>query len=300
MLTVALVATFAASALWQQWRSVEVESAERTRTQLSWVLTGALDWARLILREDARTSQVDHLSEPWAAPLAEARLSSFLAVDKNNTDDAMDAFLSGQITDEQGLLNVANLVQDGKPSPADIRVFARLFKLLHLPAVQLDGLVNNLLAASSITSSALMPARFDQLGWLGLPKTTLQVLRPYVTLLPTRTPLNLNTAPATVLAAAIEGLDMGQASQMVAQRALAHFDTVAQGLKAAQADLAKIDVAQFSVASRYFSVLGQLRIGDTTVQELSLVVRDGTNVTVRWRQRQPVESSLGGAPASLQ
>ncbi|HVR51394.1 MAG TPA: type II secretion system minor pseudopilin GspK, partial [Pseudorhodoferax sp.] len=31
MLTVTLVATFAAAALWQQWRAVEVEQAERAR-----------------------------------------------------------------------------------------------------------------------------------------------------------------------------------------------------------------------------------------------------------------------------
>ena len=64
MLTVALVASMAAAALWQQWRGVEVEMAERTRTQSLWVLTGALDWARLILREDARAGGADHLGEP--------------------------------------------------------------------------------------------------------------------------------------------------------------------------------------------------------------------------------------------
>jgi general secretion pathway protein K len=79
MLTVALVATFAAAALWQQWRSVEVEIAERSRVQSAWVLTGALDWARLILREDARSGGADHLAEPWAVPLQESRLSTFLA-----------------------------------------------------------------------------------------------------------------------------------------------------------------------------------------------------------------------------
>ena len=31
MLTVTLVATFAAAAMWQQWRAVEVETAERGR-----------------------------------------------------------------------------------------------------------------------------------------------------------------------------------------------------------------------------------------------------------------------------
>ena len=291
MLTVTLVATFAAAALWQQWRNVEVESAERTRTQMAWVLTGALDWARLILREDGRTSQVDHLSEPWALPLSEARLSSFLAVDKNNTDDTMEAFLSGQITDLQGLLNVGNLVRDGKPSVPDMQAFARLFKALKLPPLQLDALVNNLVAAGAGKADAaqLMPTRFDQLSWLGVPDTTLQDLAPYATLLPTRTTVNLNTAPVPVLVAALPGLDAGQAQQMVARRALAHYETVADGLKAAGISTEKIDSAQFGVATRYFAVRGQLRIGDTTVQEVSLIDRQGTDVKVLWRKRESLQ-----------
>ena len=112
MLTVALVAAFAAAALWQQWRAVEIEAAERARLQSAWILTGALDWARLILREDARSGGADHLAEPWAVPLQEARLSTFLAADRNNTtdNDADQTFLSGQIIDLQSLLNVNNLV----------------------------------------------------------------------------------------------------------------------------------------------------------------------------------------------
>ena len=302
MLTVTLVATFAAAALWQQWRTVEVETAERTRTQMAWVLTGALDWARLILREDGRTSQVDHLSEPWALPLAEARLSSFLAVDKNNTDDAMEAFLSGQITDQQGLLNVSNLVQDGKLSEADIKVFARLFKQLNLPQAQLQLLAENLLAAADKgVASQFMPIRWDQLGWLGVSQPTLSALAPYATLLPVRTTVNLNTAPAAVLMAVLPGLDAGQAQQMVAKRALAHYATVADGLKAANISGDKVDTTQLSVASRYFAVRGRLRIADTTVQELSLIDRQGTNVKVLWRQRESVNSpAVASGIASLQ
>ena len=85
MLTVTLVATFAAAALWQQWRSVEVEIAERARVQVAWLLVGALDWSRLILRIDANAGTTDHLAEPWAVALQESRLSTFLASDKNNT-----------------------------------------------------------------------------------------------------------------------------------------------------------------------------------------------------------------------
>ena len=87
MLTVVLVATLASAALWTQWRAFEIERAERQRAQAAWILNGALDWARLILREDVRTGGADHLGEPWAVPLAEARLSTFLAADKDNNAD---------------------------------------------------------------------------------------------------------------------------------------------------------------------------------------------------------------------
>jgi general secretion pathway protein K len=308
MLTVTLVATLASAALWQQWRQVEVESAERTRTQLSWVLTGALDWARLILREDARTSQVDHLSEPWALPLAEARLSSFLAVDQNNTSDAMDAFLSGQVTDQQGLLNVADLVQDGKTSDAALAAFGRLFQLLKLPQSQLDLLADNLVRASGARAASdpaaatglLMPTRMDQLTWLGLPRSTVEALRPYATVLPSRTAVNLNTAPAQVLVAVLPGLDLRQAQTLVVQRAQAHYQSVAQALKAANVRADQVNLESVGIASRYFAVRGRLRIGDTVVQELSLVERQGTNIKVLWRQREPVQASLSGLAPSLQ
>ena len=308
MLTVTLVATLASAALWQQWRQVEVESAERTRMQLSWVLTGALDWARLILREDARTSQVDHLSEPWALPLAEARLSSFLAVDQNNTADAMDAFLSGQVTDQQGLLNVADLVQDGKTSSATLAAFGRLFQLLKLPQSQLDLLADNLVRASgagkasdsAAATGLLMPWRMDQLTWLGLPQSSVEALRPYATVLPSRTAVNLNTASAEVLVAVLPGLDLRQAQTLVVQRAQAHYQTVAQALRAANVQSDQVNAQRLGIASRYFAVRGRLRIGDTVVQELSLVERQGTNVRVLWRQREPVTTSLAGAAPSLQ
>src|SRR5450830_1599389 len=140
MLTVVLVATLASATLWQQWRGVEVEAAERARVQSAWVLTGSLDWARLILREDGRKGGADYLGEPWAVPLAQARLSTFLAADRSDVleaDAQQDAFLSGQITDLQSRLNVTNLVQGGKIDVPSQIAFARLFELLRLPEGEL-------------------------------------------------------------------------------------------------------------------------------------------------------------------
>jgi general secretion pathway protein K len=309
MLTVTLVATFAAAALWQQWRSVEIEAAERTRTQMQWVLNGALDWARLILQEDARNGDVDHLSEPWALPLQEARLSSFLAVDKNNTDDAMEAFLSGQISDQQALLNVRNLVQEGKINPTSYQAFVRLFDMLGLPKTQLRSLVNNYIASEAVSTEVqpeavnkapLKPYRLDQLVWLGLTPDTVQALRPYATLLPAVTPINLNTASAEVLRAALPGVDLARAQQLVAERATGHYKTVAEGFKAAgvrEDPTGQVDAKDFSVGSRYFAVRGRLRLGESAVQEVSLVERNGTLTKVVWRQREALQSA---AAASLQ
>ena len=53
MLIVTIVATLAAGMVWQQWRGIEVEIAERARAQAAWLIEGATDWARLILRTDA-------------------------------------------------------------------------------------------------------------------------------------------------------------------------------------------------------------------------------------------------------
>ncbi|MEG1201962.1 MAG: type II secretion system protein GspK, partial [Comamonas sp.] len=124
MLTVTLVATIAASAVWQQWRNLEVEGAERTRVQAAWLLLGGLDFSRQILRQDARVSAgADSLSEPWSVPLAEARLSTFLQATNNQTNvddstiDAAQAFLSGAIVDAQARLNIRNLVNGNALDP---------------------------------------------------------------------------------------------------------------------------------------------------------------------------------------
>lgn len=153
MLTVTLVATLAAAAMWRQWRAVEIEAAERSRLQSAWVLVGALDWARLILREDARAGGADHLAEPWAVPLEEARLTSFLAAEKNIASDAIeglpDAFMSGRIIDAQSKLNVNNLVVGGKPVETAVASFVKLFELLGLPRQEVSLLTANLQRAGA-------------------------------------------------------------------------------------------------------------------------------------------------------
>lgn len=312
MLTVTLVASFAAAAMWQQWRSIEIETAERTRTQSAWILVGALDWARLILREDARSGGADHLAEPWAVPLQESRLSTFLAADKNNTvlaegDAGNEVFLSGQVIDMQSRLNVLNLVQNRVVHPATLASFTKLFNLLNLELDELDVLANNLRVAKDDTldkatsdKAPLEPQRIDQLIWLGLSASTLDRIRPYITVLPVRTPVNLNTASAEVLYAAIAPLDLDGARRLVAARERQHFRNlpeVASQLNPAMAT--QINSGEHGIASNYFEVRGRLRLGEAIIEEHSLVSRNGLNVKTEWRERGSVGEMKAGVGASI-
>ena len=300
MLTVALVTTLASAALWQQWRQVEIETAERGRSQTGWMMTGALDWTRLILREDAVSAQgagVDHLGEPWALPVQESKLSTFLSQDQQWREGDAEVFLSGQITDAQSRMNVMNLIEDGKVSAKALERFAALFERLNLPLSELQNLALQLQAtaeaaakpATATASAALMPQQTAQLLWLGLSPRTLASLHEHITILPEATPVNLNTASAEVLSASLPGLDLASARQAVDQRQRAHWPSLDAAREALGAAGRQLDEKQHSVQSRYFEVQGRMRIDNVVQQERALVRRDGNQVRMLWRVRNPMQ-----------
>lgn len=309
MLVVSLVATLASAALWQQWRHVEVESAERHRVQSSWLLNGAFDWTRLILREDAMagvagatltsgsgqmsaTGGIDHLGEPWALPLKEAKLSTFLAQDQQMREGDPEVFLSGQVTDAQGRINLSNWVEvSGGSGPARLSLsmqlsMGRLFDVLGLPSAELDALAREWLAASQNprpAGASLRPQQVTQLQWLGLSPASLQRLQPHLSILPEATPLNLNTASAEVIYAALPGLSLSAAQQFVQYRAktpLTNLSDAAQAL-----GLKTLASSQFALGSRYFEVWGRLRMEDRIQEETALILRDAGNTRFVWRQK---------------
>lgn len=295
MLVVTLVASFAAAALWRQWRAIEVETAERARVQSAWILVGALDWARLILREDslARGDGSDNLTEPWSVPLEEARLSTFLAADHNAVQDAStdtaDAFLSGSISDQQGLLNLRNLAQGNAEDPVALRQFGRLFGYLELAPQLLSAIAGQMVQATradlpDAADAPLLPRSLEQLAWWGVPQAAIERLAPYVTLLPVRTRVNLNTAGSVVLWASIDGIAMADAQQLVQARDAQHFAREADaGAHLGKPELIRPDT--HSVASGYFEVRGRLRLGTAVVQERSLVFKQRGGARTLWRER---------------
>jgi general secretion pathway protein K len=293
MITVTLVATLASAALWQQWRHVEVESAERSRAQTAWLLTGALDFSRLVLREDK--GPADHLAEPWALGLQESKLSAFLSQDKQAREGDPEVFLSGAITDAQSRLNVRNLIDNGQASVTGQASFAKLFTLLGLPLNELNTLQQQLLRAQQATpttnapastgtaNAPLMPQHTEQLVWLGLSARTAAQLAPFVSVLPTPTELNLNTAGPEVIYASLPGLDMAAAQRFVRQRAnLAPLETLEAATKVLGP---QVDPKLHDFKSKYFFIRGRIRLEDTVQEDELLVERNGPTITIVWRYR---------------
>ena len=320
MLVVTLVASLASAALWLQWRQVELEIAERTRAQSLWLMTGVMDWTRLILGEDARSGQnADHLGEPWALPVQESKLSTFLSQDRQWREGDPEVFLSGQITDAQSRLNLTSLLENGRPIPAQQAAWTRLFVRLELPLSELQLLLQRwpqAVAASERARSSstratpaqaasnnpggdgpLLPQRLEQLVWLGLQASTLERLQPYATVLPLATPVNLNTADPVVLEAVVPGLDSAGARQWVLRRNSQPWMTLQEAAQALGPLGGQLDPAQHAVRSRFFEIQGRLRIEQTVQHERALVEREGGQTRMLWRTRA---SAPGMQSPSLQ
>lgn len=297
MVVLTLVATLAAGMVWQQWRAVQVETAERERAQAAWILTGALDLGRVILRLDGRRPGVDHLGEPWATELQEASLASLLAQDRNNNVDAgPEVFLRGRIRDAQSRYNLRNLVDnDNRIVAAELDALKRLCTIAGQPAELAETIANGLLAAWRPDASGdapVAPRTVAELAWLGVGPDAVKALEALVDLLPEPTPVNLNTASREVLAGVVAGLDVAGADRLVQSRQNRPLRTL-EDARAFITDDAQRDPKRVSVASTYFEVTGQLRASGRVIEERLLVRRQGREVTPIARQRRALAPGQG-------
>ena len=127
----------------------------------------------------------------------------------------------------------------------------------------------------------------------------MQALTPYVTLLPARTPVNLNTASPEVIYAAVNGINQAEAAELVARRALSPFRGIADASAAMPNHAGALTEGTVGVSSRFFEVRGRLRMDRLIVEERSLVQRDGLDVRTLRRDRGVLDrSSVAMAPLS--
>jgi general secretion pathway protein K len=314
LLIMTLVATLAAGMVWLQWRGIEVESAERARTQAEWLLNASLDWGNLILKSQTRNGHTeDDLGQPWATPLAETKLSSFLSADGNHTDDGgPEAYLSGQITDAEGKYNVYNILLDTKSKLDEINRLAMLCTAVGVPPSTANaigaGLRDSLSAQQNPGQGqgVLMPIQVEDLAWYGIDPKVIKQLAPFIQLLPmpigsNLTTINLNTAPAEVLMVAMPGLTRAQAQQLILARQQHPFAKTADALTALQIANATGWVVpqgdpplQWDVKSFHFEIYGQLRYEQHVIRERSMVWRPPNpyaSLEVMRRERIPPDAT---------
>lgn len=293
LLLTTLAITIVASLFWQQ--QVQVRSIENQRMQLQkqWILRGALDWARLILREDGKQVSNDNLDEPWAVPLEETRLDQY--VENGQADaDAGDAAISGSIIDAQSRFNLKNMCQNGAPNLHQIKIFAQLLSNLRVnPALAqataklMESAQKNLTGAEPNAPRPMDITQVeDLLAVPGFTVETLDKIKDFVVVLPNAgTPVNVNTAPAEVLAATIDTLGLSSAAALVASRKKAYFRTMPDFEARAPLPGAAGN-RDLSVATQYFIVNGNVRLSRASLQVHALVKRDGsgpnTTTTVMW------------------
>lgn len=109
-------------------------------------------------------------------------------------------------------------------------------------------------------------------------------LRPFVTVLPTTTPVNMNTAPAEVIAALMPGMSVSSAQALVSRRETVFFRNVGDvqlALRGAGAPNVTLDSSVIDVNSSYFIVHGRIQHDRAEVDRTSLVYRDPTTHSTR-------------------
>lgn len=285
MILLTLIATIAGGMIWQQHRAIQVEAAERARNQAAWILNGALDWALLVLKEDAKadarsqTGPSDGFDEFWATPFAEARLSTFLAADQNNNaeDDSggPEAFLSGAITDMQSRYNLLRLWNGNGLDQNEYAALQRLCSAASVAQSSCQRIADGIVAIQGNQPGApLMPPSVRELTWLGVDPADIKRLEPFVTLLPVPTPVNVNTASKEVIAAVLN-INLADAQQWVQAQKPARIKSLQAAMQLPGGNaIPQSQVGPvISVNTQYFEVTGRVRLGDRVLQQRSLIQR---------------------------
>src|SRR5690606_36988894 len=95
--------------------------------------------------------------------------------------------------------------------------------------------------------------------------STVAALEPYVTVLPVRTRLNINTASAEAISASLPSLSISDARQVVEKRTRAFFRQISDANGVLPNVGSQFNAAQHDVKTQYFEVHGRLRIDRTWV-----------------------------------
>ena len=292
LLVVLLAASVAAFLLVQQSRALTRTARANERAQAMLFTQPLLQWARVSLFEFQKNNKSVDLTQRWAQPIAAQPIEGALA--------------SGFFRDEAGRFNVNNLVNDdGRQNPTDVAIFKQLLENLGLNT----DLANALADWIDKDDETSFPGGAEDLTYLALPQpyrsanqrivqieelykvkgfdvATVTRLKPFLTALPGRSKININTAPREVLAAALPELDKAGLDELLARRMRQPFrslegDKDVKGIKGYLKGVPPAKVEQLlDFDSGYFSITLGISVGSTQLRQSALFQRITPNASI--------------------
>lgn len=292
ILIVALATILSVRIFWQQRVWGDLIFADSRQQQIKSYARGGLLWARTILRDDAARSSVDHLQEIWTTRLPMTPIND-------------DFQLGGEIIEQQGLFNLNNLIDgNGNSQPRMIQVYRSLLGQLGL-SHSLATYLADWMDADSLGGVdgkpedepylEAMPPRLPANHMLreiedlhfvqGYTPEIIRRLRPYITVLPRQTKINVNTAPAEILLAYINGLRPEEASYLVETRNVYFRDQVDFLERLPRKGEITLDRYEFDVNSQYFWLRIKVSHAEAVIESSALLERYAANPpTVIWEK----------------
>jgi general secretion pathway protein K len=279
LLMMALAVSIVAGLFWQQQVQIRLVENQRLRLQEEWLLRDMLDWARVVLVEDDRQSIIDYEGEAWSRPLSAMPAAG----------NPAQAVMNGRVVDAQGRFNLNNLSDEGQIDQVETATFARLLSGQNIGA-QMAQLTAQTVANQQRRNAAdagnpqmRLWQLEDLLAIPGYNADMLRRLRALVVILPESTPINVNTAPAEVIAA-LYGIPLSEAAAMVDERRRAYFRDGADFSDRMLNRKLPQPGGQITFGSHFFLVDSDVHIGPASLQTQALIQRDSGQARVLWRR----------------
>jgi general secretion pathway protein K len=279
MLVAALAATVAVALASEQQRWFADVGNRRDQVQAQSLALAGVQWARQILNDDARSGTLDYLGEPWAYPLPPTPIAN--------------GAVEGRIEDAQGRFNLNNLALDTPAGTAERLRLANLFASKGVDPRMLDAIADWIDADSAPRANGAEDEYYAQRSTTALAANAPLVraaeftsvrgasakvwaaLAADVAALPAGTTLNINTANADVIAAAIPDLAGDKLASFIAERARRPFSTMSELRERLPRDVKLPEGTTFGFSSSYFLVSVRSRQGDAIAQARALLKREG-------------------------
>lgn len=284
LLVVALVTILVVSMTTDQQIDIQRTSHLINHDQAYLYLLGGESWAKRILLQDLNYSSIDSLSELWAQVLPPISIPG--------------GVLQGKIEDLQGCFNLNNLVISGQVNPKEVEYFTYLLNVLQLPTFLAQTVVDwidsdlapqlpdgaedavYLLKKPAYRAANRLFTNTSELKLVaGFDEKIYRILASFVCTLPPQTPINVNTAPATILLSLAPKLTESDIEKLLADRQKQPFESVQAFVAHEIFSGLDIEVARLSVSSHYFLYTAYAQVDESqwrlssTLQRSPLVVK---------------------------